>query len=164
MAISELLVQEFDREAANTRKTLERVPAEKWDWKPQQKSGTLGWLSGHVATLPAFGSVIIGTHELDITTAKIPRVEKHAMLVDTFDKLSQETRQALTRVTDEQLRQPWSLKNQSQTIFTLPRYHALRAMCFNHIIHHRAQLTMYFRQLGVPVPALYGPSADESVF
>lgn len=164
MPLNELLIQEFDHEIANTRKTLERVPAEKWDWKPQEKSGTLGWLSGHIATLPAFGTVIIKTPALELSGGNIPRVEKHATLVDTLDKTAQEARAALAGVTDEQLRQSWTLKNNGQTIFTLPRYHALRAMCFNHIIHHRAQLTMYFRQLGVPVPALYGPSADEAVF
>ncbi len=164
MPLNELLIQEFDHEIANTRKTLERVPAEKWDWKPQAKSGTLGWLAGHIATLPGFGTVIIKTPALELSGANIPRVEKHAMLVDTLDKTAQEARAALAGVSDEQLRQSWTLKNNGQTIFTLPRYHALRAMCFNHLIHHRAQLTMYFRQLGVPVPALYGPSADETVF
>ena len=164
MPISELLIQEFDREIANTRKTLERVPEEKWNWKPQEKSGTLGWLAGHIATLPRFGTIIVKTPSLEISGANIPRVEKHALLVDTLDQAAQETRAALSRVTDDQLRENWTLTNNGQTIFTLPRYHALRAMCFNHIIHHRAQLTMYFRQLGVPVPGLYGPSADESVF
>jgi uncharacterized damage-inducible protein DinB len=164
MPISELLVQEFDHEMANTRKTLERVPEEKWNWKPQEKSGTLGWLSGHIATLPGFGIVVVKTPSLEIGGANFPRVEKHALLVDTFDKMAQDARAAISGVTDEELRQPWTLAAQGKTIFTLPRYHALRAMCFNHIIHHRAQLTMYFRQLGVPVPALYGPSADESVF
>ncbi len=164
MPINELLIQEFDREMTNTRKMLERVPEEKWDWKPHQKSGTLGWLAGHVATLPGFGTAIIRTPKREIAGAKFPRVEKHAVLVDTFDRAVEDTRKALTDVTDEQLRQPWTLSNNGETIFTLPRYHALRAMCFNHIVHHRAQLTIYFRLLGVPVPGLYGPSADEAIF
>ena len=164
MPINELLIQEFDREMTNTRKTLERVPAEKWDWKPQEKSGTLGWLAGHVATLPGFGTAIIRTPSLEISGARFPRVEKHSMLIDTFDRAAEDTHKALKGVTDEQLRENWSLSNSGKPIFTLPRYHALRAMCFNHIVHHRAQLTVYFRLLGVPVPALYGPSADESVF
>lgn len=118
MPINELLIEEFDREMSNTRKVLERVPEEKWEWRPH----------------------------------------------DTFDRAVEDTRKALAAVTDEQLRQPWKLTNNGQPIFTLPRYHALRAMCFNHVIHHRAQLTIYFRLLGVPVPGLYGPSADETVF
>jgi uncharacterized damage-inducible protein DinB len=164
MPINELLIQEFDREMTNTRKTLERVPEEKWNWKPAEKSGTLGWLAGHVATLPGFGTVIIKQPSLEIAGANFPRVEKHGMLMDTFDRAVQDTRAALSGLTDDQLKQNWTLTNNGQTIFTLPRYHALRAMCFSHIIHHRAQLTVYFRLLGVPVPALYGPSADESVF
>lgn len=164
MPINELLIQEFDREMTNTRKMLERVPEEKWNWKPAEKSGTLGWLAGHVATLPGFGTVIIKQHSLEIAKANFPRVEKHAMLIDTFDRAVQDTRAALGGLTDDHLKQEWSLTNNGQTIFKLPRYHALRAMCFNHVVHHRAQLTVYFRLLGVPVPGLYGPSADESVF
>jgi uncharacterized damage-inducible protein DinB len=164
MPINELLIQEFDHETTKTRKTLERVPEEKWDWKPHEKSGTVGWLAGHIATLPGFGAVVIRTPGLEIAGARFPRVEKHSMLVDTFDRAAEDTRKALTGVSDEQLQQKWTLTNNSQAIFTLPRYHALRAMYFNHIIHHRAQLTVYLRLLGVPVPALYGPSADEAVF
>lgn len=164
MPINELLIQEFDREMTNTRKALERVPEEKWNWKPAEKSGTLGWLAGHIATLPGFGTVIIKTPALEVGGANFPRVEKHGMLVDTFDRAVQDTRKALSGLTDDQLKENWTLTAQGKTIFTLPRYHALRAMCFNHVIHHRAQLTVYFRLLGVPVPGLYGPSADESVF
>jgi uncharacterized damage-inducible protein DinB len=164
MPINELLTQEFDHEMTNTRKTLERVPEEKWNWKPQEKSGTLGWLAGHIATLPAFGIVVLKQPSLEIGKANFPRVEKHALMLDSFDRTVEDTRKALQHVTDDQLKETWTLSAQGKTIFTLPRYHALRAMCFNHIIHHRAQLTMYFRQLGVPVPALYGPSADESIF
>lgn len=164
MPINELLVQEFDQEMANTRKTLERVPEEKWNWKPQEKSGTLGWLAGHIATLPNLGTSVIRAPGLDISALDLPRVDAHAIMVDTFDRAVQDARAALSRVTDDQLRENWTLTGGGRTIFTLPRYHALRSMCFNHIVHHRAQLTMYFRQLGVPVPALYGPSADESIF
>jgi uncharacterized damage-inducible protein DinB len=164
MPINQFLMQEFDREMTNTRKTLERVPADKWDWKPHQKSGTLGWLAGHIATLPGFGTSIIRRPSLNIAGANFPRVESHAQLIDTFDRASQDTRQALAELSDDQLEQTWMLTNNGQTIFSMPRYQALRAMCFNHIVHHRAQLTVYLRQLNVPVPALYGPSADESVF
>lgn len=164
MPLNQFLIQEFDREMTNTRKTLERVPADKWDWKPHQKSGTLGWLAGHIATLPGFGTVIVRRPSLDIAGANFPRVDSHAKLIDTFDRASQDTRQALTELTDDQLDHKWTLTNNGQVIFTMPRYQALRAMCFNHIVHHRAQLTVYLRQLDVPVPGLYGPSADESVF
>jgi uncharacterized damage-inducible protein DinB len=164
MPINELLLREFDREMSNTRKTLQRVPAEKWDWKPQEKSGSLGWMAGHVATLAGFTTVTIKTPELDIADASIPKVEKHADLLNIFEKMGGEARAALAGLTDEQLQQTWTLKRNGNLIFSMPRYDVLRTMCFNHIVHHRGQLTMYLRQLGVPVPALYGPSADEKTF
>jgi uncharacterized damage-inducible protein DinB len=164
MPINELLLREFDREMSSTRKTLERVPAEQWNWKPDEKSGSLGWLAGHVATLSGFTTVVIRTPGLEIAEANIPKVEKHADLLDTFTKFSQEARKAVEGVTDEQLQYVWTLKRNGTQIFSMPRYDALRTMCFNHIIHHRGQLTMYLRQLNVPVPGLYGPSADEKAF
>jgi uncharacterized damage-inducible protein DinB len=162
--VNELLLREFDNEMSKTEKTLERVPADKWDWKPHEKSGSLGWMAGHVATLPGFGTAIMKTPELELSGIQIPKIEKQADLVSSFQKISGEARSALAGLTDDQLGQMWTLKRKGQTIFSLPRYDALRSMCFNHIIHHRAQLTMYLRTLNVPVPALYGPSADENPF
>jgi uncharacterized damage-inducible protein DinB len=164
MPINELLIREFDHEMANTKKTLERVPADKWDWKPHQTSGSLGWMAGHVATLPGFTIGIIKSPELDLAGLQIPKVETPADLLNTFTKLSGEARDALASVTDEQLSQPWALKRNGVTIFSMPRYDMLRTMSLNHLLHHRAQLTMYLRELNVPVPALYGPSADERPF
>jgi uncharacterized damage-inducible protein DinB len=161
MPINELLIREFDREMSSTQKTLERVPADKWDWKPQEKSGSLGWMASHIATLPGFTTAIIKTPELDVVNAKIPKVEKPTDLLATFAKSSQEARAALAGVTDEELQQVWTLKRNGAVMFAMPRYDVLRGMCFNHIVHHRGQLTMYLRQLNVPVPGLYGPSADE---
>lgn len=163
MPINELLIREFDKEMSNTRKTLERVPADKWDWKPDEKSGSLGWMAGHIANLNAFTAVVINTPELEVAGRNFPRVEKHADLLDAFEKLGEEARAALASVTDEQLQQIWTLKRNGNVIFSMPRYDMLRTMCFNHIVHHRGQLTMYLRQLEVPVPGLYGPSADEKV-
>jgi len=146
---------------SNTQKTLERVPADKWNWKPQEKSGSLGWMAAHVATLSGFITATIRTPELDVANAHIPKVEKQADLLPTFATSSREARAALAGVTDEQLQQIWTLKQNGNVIFSMPRYDVLRAMCFNHIVPHRGQLTMYLRQLNVPVPGLYGPSADE---
>jgi uncharacterized damage-inducible protein DinB len=161
MPMNELLICEFDREMSNTQKTLERVPADKWNWKPQEKSGSLGWMAAHVATLPGFAAATIRMPELDVANAHIPKVEKQADLLPTFATSSREARAALACVTDEQLQQIWTLKQNGNVIFSMPRYDVLRTMCFNHIVHHRGQLTMYLRQLNVPVPGLYGPSADE---
>jgi uncharacterized damage-inducible protein DinB len=149
---------------ANTRKTLERVPADKWDWKPHPKSGTLGWMASHIATLPNFTTTIIETSELDIGSAKQPKVNTPADLVKVFDEQRDRARKAIAGVTDEQLKEIWTLKWDGKVLFAMPKYNVLRGMCFNHLIHHRAQLTMYLRALDVPVPALYGPSADEQNF
>ncbi len=164
MPISELLLTEFDQEMANTRKTLERVPADKWDWKPHAKSGTLGWMASHIATLPNFTTTTIETSELDIGSAKSPRVSGASDLVKVFDEQREIARKAIAGVTDEQLKEIWTLKWDGKVLFALAKYNVLRVMCFNHLIHHRAQLTMYLRALDVPVPALYGPSADEQNF
>ena len=162
MPLSELLLREFDVEMPNTKKTLERVPAEKWDWKPHAKSGTLGWLAGHIATLPGFTLSVIQTPEMEIAGASFPKVDKHADLLTTFDNISKQAREAIAGLTDDNLlRDTWTLKWNGKVLFQLPKYDVLRVHCFNHLIHHRAQLTGYFRALDVPLPALYGPSADE---
>jgi hypothetical protein len=107
MLMNELLICEFDREMANTQKTLERVPADKWNWKPQEKSGSLGWMAAHVATLPGFTAATIGTPELDVANAHVPKVEKQADPLPTFATSSREACAALAGVTDEQHQQIW---------------------------------------------------------
>jgi uncharacterized damage-inducible protein DinB len=164
MPISELLVAEWDQEGANTRKALERVPAEKWDWKPHPKSGTLGWMASHIATLPHFAITTIKTSEFEIEGGERPKVDGHSRLLPVFDEQLKKGHDAIAGVTDEQLRQIWTLKWKGNALFSMPKYNVIRGMCFNHIIHHRAQLTMYLRTLDIPVPALYGPSADEQNF
>ncbi|HWZ98039.1 MAG TPA: DinB family protein [Candidatus Dormibacteraeota bacterium] len=161
MSIAEMLLPEFDTELANTRKTLERVPADKWDWKPHEKSGTLGWLAGHVASLPHFTITTIQTPKLEIEGSTFPSVKTHADLLPTLDSMAKEARTALAGVTDTQMKEIWTLTWKGDVIFSMPRYEVLRVSCFNHIVHHRAQLTMYLRLLNVPIPGLYGPSADE---
>jgi uncharacterized damage-inducible protein DinB len=164
MPINELLLREFDQEISKTKTTLERVPTDKWDWRPHEKSGTLGWMAGHVASLPGFTTVVATGPAYDVGSGGPPKVEKGANLVELLNKTSGEARKALSAVTDQQLNDVWSLTMKGQTILSMPRYDALRSMCFNHLVHHRGQLTMYLRELGVPVPALYGPSADENPF
>jgi uncharacterized damage-inducible protein DinB len=164
MPINELFLTEYDQEMANTRKALERVPAEKWDWKPHPKSGTLGWMASHIATLPHFAITTIKTSEFEIEGSTRPKVDSASDLLKVFDDQRQKGRDAIASITDEQLREIWTLKWKGKVLFALPKYNVLRVMCFNHIIHHRAQLTMYLRALDVPVPSLYGPSADEQNF
>jgi uncharacterized damage-inducible protein DinB len=167
MTIGQSMLSEFDEEMKNTRKVLERCPDEKWNWKPHEKSGTLGWLACHVGTVPEWITMTINTEELDYAPVdgpsyQPPKIENRAQLLAAFDKASAEARAALAKVSDADMMKGWKLLAGGQEIFTLPRVACLRGMCLNHLIHHRAQLTVYFRLIGVPVPGLYGPSADEA--
>jgi uncharacterized damage-inducible protein DinB len=163
MKISDALLQEFDQEMANTRKTLERIPEDKLDWKPHEKSMTLGRLAGHVEELVGWANTTITTESLNVTMDKYQPIiaTSQKQILELFDKSVKESRAAIAGASDEHLMQPWTLAFNGQTVFTMPRAAVLRVSCFNHLIHHRAQLGVYLRLNNVPVPALYGPSADE---
>lgn len=167
MTLSEGLLPEFDQEMANTRKALERVPVEKPGWKPHEKSMTLGRLAQHVAELPSWAIFTLEKDHLDIAPPGGPRYQPppppatREELLDTFDKNVTAARAAIASAADEHLMKSWTLLFGGKTIFTLPRISVLRTSVMNHIIHHRAQLGVYLRLNGVPVPAIYGPSADE---
>jgi uncharacterized damage-inducible protein DinB len=164
MRLNQGLLPEFDHEMENTRKVLERVPVEKGTWKPHPKSPTMTWLSLHVAQLPVWAEVTVNTDTLDLDGPfdRPKEPASNAELVAFFEKNRDAARSAIVSATDDQLMQTWSLKKGSHTIFTMPRIAVLRSFVMNHLIHHRAQLTVYLRLNDVPVPGLYGPSADES--
>jgi uncharacterized damage-inducible protein DinB len=167
MTIGQSMLPEFDQEMKNTRKVLERVPDEKWNWKPHDKSGTVGWLASHIATMPGWTTMTIKTEELDYAPVnepgyQQPKIEDRKDLLAVFDKESAEARGALAAVSDEDIMKGWTLKAGGKEIFTMPRVACIRGVVMNHLIHHRAQLTVYYRLLDVPVPGLYGPSADET--
>ena len=169
MPISQALLPEFDQEMANTRKTLERVPTGKWSWKPHDKSPTLGWLATHVASLPSWASVSISQDGVDIdppdgNRQPMPKADTTDEVLALFDSSVAEARAAICSASDDVLMQPWKLLKGGQTLMSLPRAAVLRSFVMNHLIHHRAQLTVYLRLNDVPVPALYGPSADENPF
>ncbi len=163
MKISDALLPEFDQEMANTRRTLERIPEDKLTWKPHEKSMTLGRLAGHVAELPGFATTTIETDSLNLSAREYkPLVAtSRRQVVDAFDQKAAEARTAIAGASDEHLMKPWSLEFKGKTMFTMPRFAVLRSMMLNHIIHHRAQLGVYLRLNNVPVPSIYGPSADE---
>jgi uncharacterized damage-inducible protein DinB len=168
MTIGQSMLPEFDQEMQNTRKTLERVPDDKWNWKPHDKSGTLGWLAGHVGTVPEWITMTINTEELDYAPVggpafEPPKIGNRKEVLAAFDKGAAEARAALAGVSDTDLMKGWKLLAGGQEIFTMPRVACIRGMCMNHMIHHRAQLGVYYRLLGIPVPGLYGPSADEGM-
>lgn len=163
--ITQSLLPEFDHETANTRKTLERIPEDKFGWKPHEKSFALGSLSQHLATIPMWGMMTMVVDKLDIGNApQPPKAETKAEILAMFDKNVADARAALAAASDEAYLQPWSLLMNGQNLFTMPRIAVYRSMVMNHIIHHRAQLGVYLRLLDVPVPSLYGPSADEQKF
>jgi uncharacterized damage-inducible protein DinB len=166
MTIGQSLLPEFDQEMQNTRKTLERAPEEKWNWKPHDKSGTVEWLASHIATMPGWTAMTLSSQEFDYAPVgapayQPPKINNRKELLAVFDKGVAEARAALAKASDAEMLKDWTLLAGGKTIFTLPRVACLRTMIFNHIIHHRAQLTVYYRLLGIPVPGLYGPSADE---
>ncbi|HVH72087.1 MAG TPA: DinB family protein [Candidatus Dormibacteraeota bacterium] len=167
MTIGQSLLSEFDQEMQNTRKVLDRCSDEKWNWKPHEKSGTLGWLAGHIATMVEWLPVTINTEELDYLPVggpswQPPKIDDRKKLLAVFDKNVAAARVALETVSDAEMLKNWKLLAGGREIFTMPRVACIRGMVLNHHIHHRAQLTVYLRLLNVAVPGLYGPSADEA--
>ena len=163
MAIRDLLIPEFDEEAKKTRATLERVPAGKEDFAPQPKSMSLGMLAPHVVQLVDLGLTVVSEPGLDFSQQSfVPLTfESAAQLVRVFDERAAKVRHALQQVSDGAWSEPWKLSFQGKTIFEGSRFMAYRQMFLNHIIHHRAQLGVYLRLNSEPVPATYGPSADD---
>ena len=165
MSISQMLLPEFDQEMANTRKLLNLVPDDKLDYKPHEKSMTLGRLAGHVAELPRWASMTMSTELLDIQPGEKPyTASSRQQMIEDFDRFVAEARQSLAGATDEQFGQKWTLKFAGKEIFSSPRVAVLRGMVMNHLIHHRAQLGVYLRLNEVEFPGMYGPSADEAKF
>ena len=160
MSIGQSMIAEFDQEMATTRRVLERVPSEKNTWKPHEKSFSIGHLAQLVARMPGWIPMTVNHSKLDLSQATPYSYETTAMLLDDFDRNVREARDALANVTDEQLHQPWALTMGERQLMTLPRGVVLRQN-INHPVHHRAQLTVYLRLLDIPVPSVYGPTADE---
>jgi len=169
MALNEALLPEFDQEMANTRKSLERVPDDKLDFKPHAKSMTFRQLATHVATIPGWGAEIFANTSLDVAPVGAPPyqppvVNSRQDLLEMLDRDAAKAREALKGASDAQLMETWSLLAGGKTIFSMPRIAVFRSMIMNHLIHHRAQLGVYLRLNDIPVPAIYGPSADEGTF
>jgi uncharacterized damage-inducible protein DinB len=168
MAISDTFLPEFDHEMALTRKTLERVPEDKPDWKPHQKSMTMSRLAGHLADLPGFAVKIIQSDSFDVAPPgggdrKPTLMTSRKQLLEAFDKNVAAARAAIAAASDEHLGKTWRLHAGEKTFFSMPRAGVLRAAVLNHTVHHRAQLGVYLRLNDVPVPSIYGPSADEGL-
>jgi uncharacterized damage-inducible protein DinB len=163
MSLVDALLPEFDHEMTVTRKLLERVPDERLDWKPHQKSYSLGQLAQHVATIPMWGSVTLNESELDVAgSPQLEPLKTHGDIVSLFDRHVAQTRAALVGKSDAELMAPWSLKREGHVIFSMPKASVWRSFVMSHLIHHRAQLGVYLRMQDVPLPSTYGPSADET--
>ena len=166
MSIAASLLPEFDHEMAGTRRTLERVPESIFAFSPHEKSLSMQGLVTHLANLPHWTSVTIETDELDMetpegTAQRVGPVGSTEEAVAMFDRNVAAARDALAAASDEALLAPWTLRSGGQIAFTMPKVAVLRSFVMNHMIHHRGQLTVYLRMNELPVPALYGPSADE---
>jgi uncharacterized damage-inducible protein DinB len=160
MSISETLLPEFDQEMATTRKVLERVPTDKGKWKPHPKSFSLGHLAQLVAGMPGWITNAVTETALDLGSYPGYSYEKTETLLKSFDKHVGEARKAIASSKDADFKVPWSLKHGDRVIFSMPRGPVVRTT-INHLVHHRGQLTVYLRLLDIPVPSIYGPTADE---
>jgi uncharacterized damage-inducible protein DinB len=166
VSIADLLLPELDEELAITRRVLERVPDGKGEWKPHEKSFPMGHLAQLVARLPGWAALIVARTELDIAPVTGPKFpgysfETTATLLAEFDANAAQARQAIASAGDADFDVPWTLKAAGRVVSTRSRYLMLRWMVLNHLVHHRAQLGVYLRLVDVPVPQMYGPTADE---
>jgi uncharacterized damage-inducible protein DinB len=163
MTMIDSLMAEFEHEAQTTRKHLERLPGDKLDWRPHEKSFTAVALASHITELVTFADAIFNQDELDFdpATYKPYLATSVADLIKTFDDNVAKGKQAMAGVTDETLKQPWSFKIMGRVRFEKPKAAVFRDFTLSHLIHHRGQFSVYLRLLNVPVPGSYGPSADE---
>lgn len=165
MAIAESILPEFDHETATTRTLLERVPADKADWKPHAKSMSLGQLAMHIANLPVWASIALERKEFDTSPpgggrVTSPPLESASHLLQTYDDHVSAARALLARTTDAEFMVQWTLKTGGKSMFSMPRIAVFRSFVLNHAVHHRGQLSVYLRLLDVPIPNIYGPTAD----
>jgi uncharacterized damage-inducible protein DinB len=163
MTIAETLLLDFDQEIANTRRTLERIPENDPKWKPHDKSMPIGRLALHVARLPEFCTRILTTDELNMATEKFPdfTFQSTAHLLTELERTAEEAKSHLAAASDDHLKKSWKLSFGDRVVVDGPRMILYHTMFLNHLVHHRAQLGVYLRLLGLPVPGLFGPSADE---
>src|ERR1700740_2088123 len=164
MQIAKSFLGELENEISNTRKLLQRVPF-KPDWRPHERSMTLGKLSSHVAELLSWVTMTLTTEELDWSKydQKSFAAQSSEDLMNHFETVAAEARAALQTATEEAFLSGWTMRNGDKVYFTMPKVAVIRSFAMNHLIHHRGQLTFYLRLLDVPLPVIYGPTADEHV-
>jgi uncharacterized damage-inducible protein DinB len=166
MSIAGSVLPEFDQEMATTRTMLERVPETRAQWTPHVRSRTLGQLASHIGNLPRLGLIAMEADELDLSetgSGRSPEFDTTANLIRTFDENVRRARAAIEAASDSDMMEPWTLRRAGRTVWTLPRAAVLRSFILSHMIHHRGQLSVYLRLNDVPLPSVYGPSADTKV-
>lgn len=166
MPMIDAYIAELDHEAGTTRRLLERMPEDRVEWKPHEKSMTLGRLCGHITEMPSWGVLILQEDGFDLATSGERGYESFVAgdrdaLLARYDREVAALVAAAQGVDDRRMEGSWTLSNGDRTLFTAPRAVALRSWVLNHVVHHRGQLAVYLRLLDVPVPSIYGPSADE---
>jgi uncharacterized damage-inducible protein DinB len=166
--IAQMLLPELESEMATMRKVCSRIPEASFGYQPHEKSMTMGRLAGHIAEMLSWGTVTLQSPNFDINPGEgsqeweafVPKTSSE--LMEKLERSIKEFRTALEAVSDEAMQEPWSLLSAGQTLFTMPRIACVRSMILNHLIHHRGQLSVYLRLNNIPVPSIYGPSADEA--
>lgn len=163
LSLRELALADLQAELISTRRILDRVPDDRLSWRPHAKSSTLNRLAAHVAELPGFALTMLVAPELDFAKPRQRPAdpESHDALLAAFDQVAARLTETLAGASDDFLREEWTLRAAERVIYRAPRVNALRTMGISHLVHHRGQLSVYLRLLDVPVPGLYGPSADE---
>ncbi len=161
MQLNELLAQELQQELQLTEKVMSRVPADKMDWKPHEKSMSVQQLISHLAEIPLWVNGTFEVDEMDLSGYKPPVCDSKDDAINTLKEGGQKAVDCLKGCNDEDFEKTWTMKQGDQVLMQMPKYNVLRTMVMNQFPHHRAQLGVYLRLLGEPVPATYGPSADE---
>lgn len=164
MGMIDAVLMEMEQEAQATRRLLERVPEGKLSWKPHPKSFSLGQIALHVAQLPGAISTMAAQEVFELPQFQQKEAENRAEILQTFERSLSTAREVLSQMDDQRLMGTWTLQNQGQALMSMPRAALLRTIMLNHFYHHRGQLCVYLRLLNVPLPSIYGPTADENPF
>jgi uncharacterized damage-inducible protein DinB len=164
MKLAESILMELDQEAQTTKRVLDRIPEDKLGWKPHPKSFSLGQLALHIASVPAGVTAIATKDTVEAPSFTQPEPKSRQEILDTFSKSLETAKGNLNRMDDARLTSTWTLTRGGKVVMSVPRIGFLRSVLLNHVYHHRGQLSVYLRMLDVPVPSIYGPSADDNPF